>query len=571
MLRSIEELLAELTLEEKVQLLGGSDSWHAAGVERLGIPDLKITDGSNGARGATMSNGPRSACFPCGTAVGATWDVELVRRVGIATAEEVKLKGARMLLAPTVNMHRTPLAGRNLECYSEDPFLSARMAVGHIEGVQGEGLAACVKHLVANDQEFERLTISAEVDERTLREIYLPPFEAAITEARAWSIMSSYNRVNGVYASEHPWLLTTVLRDEWGFDGPVVSDWGGTHSTAAAINAGLDCEMPGPPKWFGTKLLDAVKAGEVSEETLDAAVRRMLLVRERTGLLEPGWIEPEEAEDDRPEHRALIRETAASAIVLLRNDGVLPLDAASLRTVAVIGPNAAVARIQGGGSPAVRPHPAQSPLDAIIERLGDGVEVVFEPGADVQRGIPRMQIHLTAEYFVGETFEGTPTGTDSSDGGGSWWYNADVPGWEPGGTFSARLSGSFVPETSGPHQFSIQSRGVTRLFVDDVECIDNWTSQEPDTTDVWGTAVQTGTVELRAGERVDVRIEFASRHPKSGGVVIGMRTPVPADSVARAAAAARDADVAIIVAGLSADYESETFDRETMALAGNQD
>ena len=570
-LQTVDALLAQLTLEEKVVLLGGSDSWHAAGVPRLGIPDLKITDGSNGARGATMSNGPRSACFPCGTAMGATWDVELVRRVGVATAEEAKLKGARVLLAPTVNMHRTPLAGRNFECYSEDPFLASRLTVAHIEGVQSEGVAACVKHFVANDQEFERLTISAEVDERTLREIYLPPFEAAVTEARAWSVMSSYNRLNGTYASEHPWLLTTVLRDEWDFDGFVVSDWGGTHATAAALNAGLDCEMPGPPEWYGAKLVEAVEAGEVTQEAVDAAARRMLLVRARTGVLDPGWVEPEEAEDDRPHHRALIREAAASAIVLLRNDGVLPLDPGTLRRVAVIGPNAAVARVQGGGSPEVRSHPAQSPLSSLVERLGEQVEVVYEVGADVQRGIPRLRIPLTAEYFAGETFDGEPTGSDSSDGGGSWWYNADVPGFVPGGTFSARLTGSYVVQQAGPHEFSLQSRGLSRLYVDGRLCIDNWTSQDEDGSRVWGSAARTGKIDLRAGQRIDVRIDFTSRHPKSGGVVIGMRTPVPDDAIERAAAAARSCDVAIVVAGTSADYESETFDRETMQLPGSQD
>ena len=554
---SIDRLIAEMTLEEKVAMLGGSDDWHAGGVERLGIPTLKMTDGSAGVRGARFTGQPRSASFPCGTAIGATWDVDIALRVGEALGEETTLKGAQVLLAPTVNTHRTPLAGRNSECFSEDPHLSSRLAVASINGIQSQRVAACVKHFVANDQEFERTTISAEVDERTLREIYLPPFEAAITEAGAWSIMTSYNRLNGTYTSEHQWLLTTVLRDEWGFDGFVVSDWGGTHSTAAAANAGLDCEMPGPPAWRGSKLVDAVKAGDVAEETIDAAVRRMLVARDRTGILTPDWTRPEEGEHDKPEHRALVREAATNAIVLLRNEGVLPLDPASLRKVAVIGPNAAVARIGAGGSPEVRNHPAQSPLAAITERLGDLVEVVYELGCDIDRDIPRLAIPMSCELFRGETFEGTAVGRDSSDSGGFFWQRGQAPGLSDQEPMSARVTGAFVAETSGPHDFSLLSWGRARLSIGGDRSID------------WGTGRRTKLVELTAGEPVELVAEYTAANAV-GGFVIGMRKPLPDDLVARAAAAAQAADVAIVIAGSNREHESETFDRETMDLPGRQ-
>jgi beta-glucosidase len=554
----IDALIAQMTLEEKVDMLGGSDSWHAAGVERLGIPTLKMTDGSAGVRGERFTGQPRSASFPCGTAVGATWDVNIARRIGVALGEETTLKGCQVLLAPTVNMHRTPLAGRNSECFSEDPHLSARMAVASIEGIQSRGVAACVKHFVANDQEFERTTISAEVDERTLREIYLPPFEAAVTEAGAWSVMSSYNRLNGTYTSEHEWLLTTLLREEWAFDGFVVSDWGGTHSTVAAANAGLDCEMPGPPTWRGTKLLDAVRAGEVTEETIDEAVRRMLVVRKRTGVLAPGWTRPEEGEFDNPEHRVLIREAAANAIVLLRNNGILPLDPAGLRKVAVIGPNVAVARIGAGGSPEVRNHPAQSPLAALVERLGEGVEVVYEIGCDIDRDIPRLAIPMTCEVFRDVTFAGEPVARDESDSGGFFWQYGQVPGVSLEEPFSARATGSFVADASGPHVFSLLGYGRARLSVAGRVAID------------WGSGPRTQVVELAAGQRVDVIAEFTAPTAHAGGFVVGMRKPQPEDLPARAAEAARAADVAIVVAGMNREHESETFDRVSLDLPGRQ-
>ena len=285
----IEKLVAELTIDEKAALAAGVDLWHGPGVDRLGVPPLKVTDGPSGARGEQWSGRP-SANFPCGTALGATWNPELVHEVGKRLGVEARRKQAHALLAPTVNIHRHPLAGRNFECYSEDPFLTARMAVAYITGVQSQGVGCTVKHFVANDSEFERMTISSEVDERTLREISLVPFEAAVTEADTWALMTAYNRVNGPYCSEHAELIA-ILRDEWGFTGLVMSDWFGTHSTVPAANAGLDLEMPGPPQHFGEKLAAAVRAGEVSESVLDDKAHRLLALMERTGRLD----------DERPE------------------------------------------------------------------------------------------------------------------------------------------------------------------------------------------------------------------------------------------------------------------------------
>src|SRR3954471_12060458 len=349
----IEKLVAELTIDEKAALAAGIDLWHGPGVERLGIPALKVTDGPSGARGEQWSGRP-SVNFPCGTALGATWNPDLVHEVGIRLGIETKRKQAHALLAPTVNIHRHPLAGRNFECYSEDPFLSARIAVAYITGVQSQGVACTVKHFVANDSEFERMTISSDLDERTLREISLVPFEAAVTEAGTWAIMTAYNRVHGTYCSEHAPLLT-LLRDEWGFDGVVISDWYGTHSTAPAANAGLDLEMPGPPQWFGRALTDAVESGAVARETVERMVGRLKTLADRTGATDGvGGGEPGSVDD--PAHRALIRETAAASFVLLQNDDALiPLDRTALGSVAIVGTAADTSWIMGGGSAALDP------------------------------------------------------------------------------------------------------------------------------------------------------------------------------------------------------------------------
>ena len=270
----VEELLDQLTVEEMVALATGTGVWFGGQVERLGIPAIKVTDGPNGARGGSFSGSATSACFPVGTALGATWDLDLVERVGRAIGDEARTKKAHLLLAPTINIHRTPLAGRNFECYSEDPFLTGLMASAYVNGVQSTGVGATIKHFVANDSEFERHTIDSVIDERTLREVYLRPFEMAIERANPVSVMSSYNKVNGTSASDNHELLTTILRDEWGFEGFVISDWFGTRSTIEAANAGLDLEMPGPPRMFGERLAEAVRNGQVSETTRSARKQR---------------------------------------------------------------------------------------------------------------------------------------------------------------------------------------------------------------------------------------------------------------------------------------------------------
>ena len=243
-------LLDAMTIEEQVSLLAGRDFWHTVPVERLEIPSIKLSDGPNGVRGGgALVGGVAAAAFPVAIALASSWNLALVDEIGEALALEAKSKGARVLLAPTVNIHRSTLNGRNFECYAEDPFLTAEIAVAYIGGLQRLGIAATVKHYVGNESEYQRTTISSDIDERTLREIYLPPFEAAVTRGGSWALMTSYNRLNGSYVSEQAALINGLLRREWGFDGLVMSDWFGTRATAEALSAGLDLEMPGPGRY----------------------------------------------------------------------------------------------------------------------------------------------------------------------------------------------------------------------------------------------------------------------------------------------------------------------------------
>jgi beta-glucosidase len=380
--------VAELTLGEKASLTAGIDFWHTAAIPRLGIASVKFTDGPNGARGETDSfqSVTPSICIPSATALGATWDPGLVAEASAAVARQARDKGARVLLAPTVNLHRHPLWGRNFEAFSEDPLLTAKLAVAYIRGVQDQGVIATVKHLVGNETEFERYTSSSEIDERTLRELYLLPFEHAVKVAGVLALMTSYNRVNGTHVPDTPRLLRDIVRGEWGFKGFVMTDWFGLAKTVDAAHAGLDLEMPGPERAFGVELAEAIRSGLVEEAELDAKVRRMLTVFEEVGALDD---EPRDEQPvDRPEDREVTRRAASEAAVLLANRGVLPLEAGVLHRVAVLGRNAEHPGIMGGGSATVLPHYLLSPLEALRRRLGDGVEVVYEAGED-ETGIER--------------------------------------------------------------------------------------------------------------------------------------------------------------------------------------
>ena len=426
----VADLLSRMTLEEKAAMLSGSGWMESAPIERLGIPAIKMADGPLGVRSWAGSSAVtslpgamlklESTSFPAGVAMAATWDTDLVQLEGQVIAQEVKALGRDMILGPTVNISRLPLWGRNFEGYGEDPYLTGQLGVAYIRGVQSEGVIPSVKHFAANNEEFERHRIDEQIDARTLHEIYLPAFKAAVQEANVWTVMSAYNKVNGVHCGENMQLLHDILQGEFGFKGFVISDWGSTYSTVATVNAGMDLEMPGgaPMKpWLASpqtqaagnsdgwlaadKVLAEVKAGQISEGTFDANVGRILRVIFVSGLFDHPHTTTSEV--DTAAQRVVARQGATEGIVLLKNDReLLPLVAAKIHSIAVIGPNSATARTGGGGSSLVRPKYSIAPLDGIRERSGHSIPVTYAlgvgmDGEDPAQDTPEARARLLIE------------------------------------------------------------------------------------------------------------------------------------------------------------------------------
>lgn len=569
----LEKLLSRMTLDEKIAMLAGKDSWHTVPIPRLGIPSIKMTDGPNGARGALGNLGPSSALFPVGMALGATWNRDLVEKIGAALAEEVRAKGAHILLAPTVNIHRTPIAGRNFECYSEDPYLSGQLASAYIRGLQGNGTGACIKHFVCNDQEFERKSISAQVEERPLREIYLEPFRLAIRSAKPWAVMSAYNRINGRYASENDTTLKLILKGEWGFDGVVMSDWGGTY-TPEVSSGGLDLEMPGPALWMSADhVRQALASGALSESALDDKVRRLLRTIARTGAFERPALQ-DEAGQDRPEHRRLIREAARETIVLLTNRKILPLSPKKARTIAVIGQLARWPNVLGGGSSKVTPHYVVSPLEGIRARVGEHVTVEYSLGCLLNKRLPVPDLGclqsedgrqgLTLRIYDNLDFSGRPAYEKVTDRLAMEWFGDPIPNVEQR-RFCISLTGTFTAREGGEHTFSLASVGQSRLFMDGEILLDNWRAS--------GSNEELTVVKkLAAGQSCSLKIEYRweGENPVRS-LRLGHLPPHRTDPISKAVRLAKKADVVILVAGLTGEWESEGFDRVDMDLPGDQD
>ncbi|MGC4192241.1 MAG: glycoside hydrolase family 3 C-terminal domain-containing protein [Thermomicrobiales bacterium] len=574
-------LIAQMTPGEKASLLAGISMWETPAIERLGIPAMRVSDGPNGARGSEgfVGGATTSAAFPVGIALASTWDVERIGQIGHALGEEAKTKGARLLLGPTVNIHRSPFNGRNFECYSEDPYLSARMVVGYITGLQRTGVGATVKHFVLNDSEFERNSISVEADERTLREISLPPFYAAVKEAGTWALMTAYNRIDGIFAGENPYTIHELLKGEWGFDGLVMSDWFGTHSTIEALEAGLDLEMPGPPIWRGAKLATAIEDGFVSTEAVDDAIERVLRTMERTGVFTEPDTGPEQG-IDRPEHRALIRQTSAEATVLLRNENAaLPLDRQKVKKIAVIGPNAKAAQIMGGGSAQVNAHYIVSPWDALTTRLHGEAEFTFAQGAFNHKRLPAVPTEFLRDGVFSYAFYGNtelgddPVGFLTTPASEQIWFAPPVPELGPG-PFFARATATFIPAETGTHTFSLTSAGLARLFVDGQLLIDNWGDyRHGDYFFGMGSVERMATIDLDAGSSHDLTVEFhSSEISPLKAVRLGYLPPEDPDTIANAAATAAEADVALVFVGRTGEWDSEGADLPAdLRLPGEQD
>jgi len=572
----IKELLSQMTLEEKVSLLAGADLWHTVPVDRLGIPQIRLTDGPNGARGSEGDMAPPSVCTPVGVALAATWNTELIQQVGEVLGDETKTKGSHILLAPTVNIHRGPLAGRNFECFSEDPYLTAQMAVAYIKGLQSKGVGACIKHFVCNDSEFERTSMSSEVSERALREIYLYPFQVALAEAKPWTLMSAYNKINGVWASENSYTLREILKGEWGFDGLIMSDWTGTYTDGPAAG-GLDLEMPGPARWMGENVLIMVQSGELSEDLVDDSVLRILRTLIRVGGFENPELQPEGSEDN-PKHRAIVRQAAAESIVLLKNEGgLLPLGLDQYKTIAVIGHNATEPAILGGGSSSVTPHPVVSPLTAIFDRVAEDVEVNYALGTSLYKEIPLMNVEFVSvdgksgmlvEVFDDFDLFGEPAVVHHVDRSSLSWTDLFVAPANPN-KFSAKISASFRPPESGSYTFALAGNGLSKLILDGKIVVDNW--GEIASEDPWVSDAKGVQIDLDQDQVYEFLVEFAyeSTFPWRG-LQIKCLPPMQEDLLNQALLTASQAELVVIFAGDTDEWESEGFDRSDMELPQNQ-
>ncbi|MEU6113467.1 glycoside hydrolase family 3 C-terminal domain-containing protein [Streptomyces sp. NPDC047117] len=578
---TVEDALGKLDLDAKTRLLAGRNMWALPALPEIGLRSLVMSDGPIGVRGVRWTADDPSVALPSPTALAATWDPELARRAGHLLAQEARRKGVHVLLAPTVNLHRSPLGGRHFECYSEDPHLTGEIGAGYVTGVQEGGVGTTVKHFVANDAETDRFTVNNLVAPRPLRELYLAPFETIVKKARPWGVMAAYNSVNGTTMTEHHHLQNEVLRGEWGFDGFLVSDWMAARSTKGAIEGGLDVAMPGPRTVYGPALAAAVRTGEVDEALVDAAVRRVLRLAARVGALDgaPPAVEPAAlpAPVDGP---ALAREIARRAFVLVRNEsGTLPLGPDRPGTVALIGAAARDARVLGGGSAQVFPDHIVSPLDGLRAALPES-DLTYCVGADPSDELAAAGRDFTLRAVCRDR-AGRVLGETTLPNGAVQWHGDDLPAGVTHETLhTVEITGTFTPRESGTHLFGTKGVGGFRLTVGDRVLHDG--TERPDHADpfeaFFGAPVARGEAELTAGEPVEVALmhtvpDLPDTPIQAVGFALAHREPRrdAEELIEEAVAAARAADTAVVVVATTERVESEGFDRTGLRLPGRQD
>lgn len=615
--KRIADLIGRMTLEEKITLLTADNaagtSLDTAYIERLGIPRYSMTDGPHGASFSKHVNKGATA-FPVGINMGATWNTELIKKVGGAIADETRAQGRNVILGPCLDIQRTPTRGRNFESFTEDPYLMGKLGVAYIQGVQEKKIVACAKHFAGNTQEWHRMYISAEVDKRALYEIHMRPFQMAVQEADVWFVMGAYNKLNGDYACANPWLLTEVLKKEWGFKGVVVSDWGAVHSTLEPAMAGLDIEMGGTT-FMGQPLLEMIKNGKVDEAVVNDKVSRILYVMMVSGIFDQPWqprkntqelnafpepeglfeksmyglvVQEHKMRLDCPEHRSLSLETARESIVLLKNDrSTLPLDKNKIKKIAVFGPNAYVSEYSGGGSAEVIPTYVVSALEGILKKTGQTIHVEYFKGVGFDRrynvpvvpsqflkplGDEQGRTGLRGEYFNNRHLEGEPVVTRIDEQIFFHFCGGEpAPGVNPH-DFSVRWTGTVSPPETGVYTFTSHHHGAfyanefgdgVRMFINGKMVIDAW---EPVISEV-----PYADVYMEAGKEYDLRFEYhdAPGEKKQPIVILGWQPEN--DDIEKAAAIAKNADAAIIVAGYNRYYEGENNDRGSMFLPGKQE
>jgi beta-glucosidase len=548
-----DAMLNQLSLEEKIDLIGGVNDFYIRGIKHIGLPELKMADGPFGVR----NYGP-STTFG-GMGLAATWDPELAQRIGAVIGQDARARGVHFMLGPGVNIYRAPMCGRNFEYFGEDPFLASRTAVAYIKGMQSQGVSATIKHFMGNNQEFLRHDADSIIDERTMREIYLPTFEAAVKEAHVGAIMDSYNLTNALHMSQNGYLNTDVAKREWGFDGIIMSDWDSTYDGVGAANGGLDLEMPAGKFMNRATLLPAVKSGQVSKATIDDKVRRIL----RTAI-RFGWLDRDQTELSIPLLNAaggkVALEAARSGMVLLKNDGnLLPLDKTKIKSIAVIGPDAYPAQVVGGGSAGVRPFTAVSYLEGLTGYLGGNAAVYYE------RGIPSLaemadatvfssdesgkQAGLRAEFFNNPTFSGQPiVRTDQHIN-----FDRNLGDGVNQNEVSVRWTGYFTPSTPGDHLVFVEGGGEEggfRLFLDDKLIINDW--------DRINARIGQVHLPLAAGAHT-VRFEYFVHGSYNGPKVGIIRPEAMVNATAKTLASRSDA--VVVAVGFDPESESEGGDR----------
>jgi len=566
----VRTLVARLTLDEKISLLTGSTAWRLHALPSIGLRSLAMSDGPVGVRGLGEVEDETSALFPSPSAISATWDPALAFEIGRAFGQEARAHGVDVVLAPQVNIQRTPLGGRHFECYSEDPWLTALIGTSVVSGIQDQGVAACVKHFIANDSETDRTRYVARVGEQALREVYLAPFEHAVKTGAAWTVMAAYNGVDdGIEASpmtDHHRLVTGLLKGELGFDGVVVSDWMATRSTAGSANGGLDVVMPGPGGPWDDQLRDAVLAGEVDESVIDDKVARILTLARRVGALDT----PERPLAASLDLADLIATTAARATVVLKRDAPV-WDGPVPSRIALIGPNAVRPHVLGGGSSTVHPAHVVSPEEGLRSRF-PAAEVVVRRGGDSRRNAPDLEgaTVVTALYLDSADLVIDTRILDSWDG----WLR-DLPDT----AHSVTLLAEVVLAEPGEHYLEVATVGGHRIVIDGmlvheddaaagVEVI---LDSSINTPDGWGA-----TITIAEPRRVLIESTHLVIRAGGYGAIIraALRHRPPGTSadaeIAAAVAAARDSDLAVVIVGTNEEVESEGWDRVDLSLPGRQ-
>src|ERR1700730_9831862 len=562
--KRVEALLGKLTLEEKITLIGGINDFYTRPVSRVGIPSFRMSDGPTGVH----DYGPTTA-YPAGILLAASWDTDLARRVGISMGKDARARGVHFILAPGMNIYRSALNGRNFEYFAEDPYLSSRMAVGVIEGIQSQGVIATAKHFIANNSEYGRMDHSSDIDERTMREIYLPAFEASVREAKVGALMDAYNLVNGVYMTENNLLNVQIAKKEWGFDGIIMSDWGATHDGIAAANNGLDLEMPNAALMNAATLLPPMKTGAVTEAAIDEKIRRLL-----RKTIEFGFFDREQTDANIPlyseDGRRLILEEARDGMVLLQNENhVLPLDREKIKTIAVLGPNAYPAVIGGGGSSLTKPFNAVSFLEGIGDVAGQSVRVLYlaesTPLNDIVShtqfvSTPGGPAGLKGEYFDNEEFKGEPALSRVDQSIDFHWGEGSYRDGGPADHFAVRWTGYFVPQTEDDYRFYPSADDGVRVYINDEMVIDDWRRH--------GETLNTYLKHLDAGKAYHVRLEYFENVGNATA-----RFGISAVSIAlgeETKKLAANANVVILCMGFDPNSEGEGGDR-TFRLPGGQD